>query len=446
MAALQASHTLLHFRLPKTLRFYSHRSPNPSLLFSLVHTSGRFPSLRVRSTLSGELPYQSIGRFSVYKPPKGRSSDGKYAAKSSGKFSGGEKVDGLSAGITDEWGDKVEPETETSEAKLSDADPPRDEDEWGGGEASTDCNVNDGNSTDKASGKVPGEEKVDGASAGITDEWGYKVEPKEETSYTKLSDADPPKDEDEWGGGEASTKYTSGRSNPAVYDKLEDLKRCLVETVYGTDFGFQASGEVREEVLELVNQLEASNPTPAPVEATSLLDGNWVLLYTAFSELLPLLAVGRIPLLEIKRICQKIDTKSLTIENSTSLSSPFATFSFSASATFEVRSPSRIQVQFKEGAFQPPEIKSTFHLPENIDVFGQKIDLSPVQRSLNPLQDAVASVSRAISGQPPLKLPIPGERSQSWLITTYLDEDLRISRGDGGLFILAKEGSPLLDQ
>ena len=79
-------------------------------------------------------------------------------------------------------------------------------------------------------------------------------------------------------------------------------------------------------------------------------------------------------------------------------------------------------------------------------LFGQKINLSPLQQALNPIQQAVASISRAISGQPPLKVPIPGERTKSWLLTTYLDEDLRISRGDGGLFVLAKEGSPLLYQ
>lgn len=66
--------------------------------------------------------------------------------------------------------------------------------------------------------------------------------------------------------------------------------------------------------------------------------------YTAFSELLPLLAAGATPLLKVDKICQSIDSSSLTIVNSTTLSSPFASFSFSASAAFEVRSPSRIQV------------------------------------------------------------------------------------------------------
>ncbi|KAF5460358.1 hypothetical protein F2P56_020236 [Juglans regia] len=296
----------------------------------------------------------------------------------------------------------------------------------------------------------------------ISDEWGEPSEPEPEPE----SPPDPPKNEDEWGGGgdteEEKDDYSAiGNGSPAsaaatdrpevptedgFANKRAELKRCLVDTFYGTKFGFSAGPEVRAEVSELVSQLEAVNPTPAPTEAPGVLDGNWILLYTAFSELLPLLAAGTSPFLEVKEIRQTIDTNDLTVVNSTTLSSPFATLSFSASATFEVRSPTRIQVAFKEGTFQPPEIKSTIDLPENVNVFGQQINLSAVQQSLGPLQDAVGSISRVISGQPPLKVPIPGERTSSWLLTTYLDDDFRISRGDGGLFVLAKEGSPLLDQ
>lgn len=70
----------------------------------------------------------------------------------------------------------------------------------------------------------------------------------------------------------------------------------------------------------------------------------WWIRYTAFSELLPLLALGALPLVKVEKITQEIDSNTLTIVNSTTLSSPFTTFSFSASAAFEVRSPSRIQV------------------------------------------------------------------------------------------------------
>lgn len=70
--------------------------------------------------------------------------------------------------------------------------------------------------------------------------------------------------------------------------------------------------------------------------------------YTAFSELLPLLAVGTNPFLKVSSISQSVDSSNLSIVNSTTLSGPFAILSFSASATFEVRSPSRIQVLLKK--------------------------------------------------------------------------------------------------
>ncbi|KAE8698093.1 putative plastid-lipid-associated protein 3 [Hibiscus syriacus] len=229
----------------------------------------------------------------------------------------------------------------------------------------------------------------------ITDEWGEESELGTEPEPTKLPDYDPPRNEDEWeeeyvekGNGTAAAQ--GGASDAAgkeererVDDGVSDLKRCLVDSVYGTELGFRASQELRAEVLELVSQLEAVSPTPAPVETTQLLDGNWILLYTAFSELLPLLAAGATPLLKVKSISQTIDTASRSIVNSTTLSGPFADFSFSASATFEVRSPSRIQVEFKEGILQPPEVKPTVDLPADVEIFGQRISLLPVQQSLN---------------------------------------------------------------
>ncbi|XP_057477748.1 LOW QUALITY PROTEIN: plastoglobulin-1, chloroplastic-like [Actinidia eriantha] len=380
----------------------SSKTPKPSLLFSLLRPSKTH-------TLFSSL---------LSKTPKFPTLRRSAAASTGGDSS---PNDGAPAGVSDEWGEKGEPETEPP-TKFPDVDPPKDEDEWG-----------------VSAGRKP---------AAVVDEWGERAE-LETDPPTRLSDADPATDEDEWGTVRVGfgNDYGNGSAGGAevVDDKLMELKRCLVDTVYGSDLGFRASEEVRAEVLELVSQLEAANPTPAPTEATAVLDGNWVLVYTAFSELLPLLAAGTTPLFKVKQICQAINTSSLTIENSTTLSGPFGSFSFSASAAFEVRTPTRIQVEFKEGTLQPPEIKSSIDLPENVDIFGQKITLSPAQQFLNPLREAVASIARTISGQPPIKLPIPGERTKSWLLITYLDKDFRISRGDGGLFVLAKEGSPLLD-
>ncbi|KAL0300254.1 UNVERIFIED_CONTAM: Plastoglobulin-1, chloroplastic [Sesamum calycinum] len=119
----------------------------------------------------------------------------------------------------------------------------------------------------------------------FVDEWGEKSEPEPEPT-SKFSGSDPPKDEDEWGGSEVELGNGSPVADVGVNvgvkedgdGKLWELKRALVDTVYGSDLGFRVSAEVRAEAFELVSQLEAANPTPAPTENPELLDGNWVLV------------------------------------------------------------------------------------------------------------------------------------------------------------------------
>jgi hypothetical protein len=55
------------------------------------------------------------------------------------------------------------------------------------------------------------------------------------------------------------------------------LKQKLKAALYGTERGLRASSETRAEVVELITQLEARNPTPAPTEALTLLNGKWIL-------------------------------------------------------------------------------------------------------------------------------------------------------------------------
>lgn len=68
-------------------------------------------------------------------------------------------------------------------------------------------------------------------------------------------------------------------------EDVEDLKQQLIDTLYGTQRGLRASSDSRAEIVELITQLEAKNPTPAPTEALNLLDGKWILAYVFYPAL-----------------------------------------------------------------------------------------------------------------------------------------------------------------
>ncbi|CAN4083728.1 unnamed protein product [Withania somnifera] len=256
--------------------------------------------------------------------------------------------------------------------------------------------------------------------------------------------------EDEWG--PDVEKITPGgvavvaEEPPKGPSEMEKLKKQLKDSFYGTNRGLSASSETRAEIVELITQLESKNPTPAPTEALTLLNGKWILAYTSFSGLFPLLSRGTLPLIRVEEISQTIDSETFTVQNSVVFAGPLATTSISTNAKFEVRSPKRVQIKFDEGIIGTPQLTDSIELPENVEFLGQKIDLSPFKGLLTSIQDTASSVAKTISSQPPIKFPISNSNAQSWLLTTYLDDELRISRGDAGsVFVLIKEGSPLLN-
>ncbi|KAK7303353.1 hypothetical protein RJT34_14257 [Clitoria ternatea] len=254
-------------------------------------------------------------------------------------------------------------------------------------------------------------------------------------------------DDDEWGP-EKEDPYGGGIAVAEAEEKpseIEKLKKALVDSFYGTDRGLKATSETRAEIVELITQLEAKNPNPAPTDALTLLNGKWILAYTSFAGLFPLLSRGTLPLVKVEEISQTIDSQNFTVQNSVQFAGPLTTTSISTNAKFEVRSPKRVQIKFEEGIIGTPQLTDSLEIPENVEFLGQKIDLTPFKGILTSVQDTASSVVRTISSRPPLKIPISNSNAQSWLLTTYLDEELRISRGDGGsVFVLIKEGSSLL--
>lgn len=87
--------------------------------------------------------------------------------------------------------------------------------------------------------------------------------------------------DDEWGNDGGSSTGTAVIPPPVSPSPSEilitELKKKLVDSFDGTDRGLKAKSETRAQIVELITQLEALNPTPAPTEALPLLNGKWIL-------------------------------------------------------------------------------------------------------------------------------------------------------------------------
>ncbi|KAL0398815.1 UNVERIFIED_CONTAM: Light-induced protein, chloroplastic [Sesamum radiatum] len=148
--------------------------------------------------------------------------------------------------------------------------------------------------------------------------------------------------------------------------------------------------------------------------------------------------------LSLKRYL-RLSTRRISLSRTQSSSGPLATTSVTTNAKFEVQSPKRVQIKFEEGIIGTPQLTDSIELPENVEFLGQKIDLTPVKGLLTSLQDTASSVARTISSRPPLKFSISKNHAESWLLTTYLDDELRISRGDGAVYFAPQGRQPPFD-
>lgn len=158
------------------------------------------------------------------------------------------------------------------------------------------------------------------------------------------------------------------------------LKEELLEAIDPLDRGADAIPEDQQRVDEIARKLEAVNPTKEPLKS-GLLNGKWELIYTTSQSILQ---TQRPKLLRSRTNYQAINADTLRAQNMESW--PFFN---QVTADLTPLSAKKVAVKF--------------------DVF-------------------------KILGLIPVKAP---ERARGELEITYLDEELRVSRGDkGNLFIL----------
>ena len=187
----------------------------------------------------------------------------------------------------------------------------------------------------------------------------------------------------------------------------------LLEAIAGKNRGVLANSSDQSSILAAIAQLEDLNPTPAPVEAMHLLNGDWRLIYTDSQGLL---GFEKVPLLKLGEIYQCIRAFEGKVYNLAELQGiPLIEGLISVEARFEALTEKRVNVFFQRSLFG-------------------------LQRVMNYTQPDIW-IEQIEAGKKPLaaKVEIDPNRPPGWLDITYLDEDLRIGRGNrGSVFVLTK--------
>jgi hypothetical protein len=187
----------------------------------------------------------------------------------------------------------------------------------------------------------------------------------------------------------------------------------LLEAIAPHNRGLLASEMDKVKILSAIQQLEDNNPSPKPLDRRELLEGNWRLLYTSSKDLL---GFDRIPLLKLGQIYQCVRVTEAKIYNIAEIMGlPLMESLVSVVASFEPVSDRRINVNFQ---------RSIVGLQR---LFGYQTPSHYIQQ--------IESGKKF----PPFDFAIDNRDRKAWLDITYLDEDMRIGRGnEGNVFVLSK--------
>ncbi len=194
-------------------------------------------------------------------------------------------------------------------------------------------------------------------------------------------------------------------------------KARLLAALAGKNRGISATATDRQAILAAIAELETRNPHPQPLKtAVDLLAGNWRLLYTSSQSLL---GIDRLPLLELANIYQCIRPLSSSIYNIAEVSSllPGTSGLVAIVADFTPITDARVNVRFKRSLIG----------------FQGLFNYSDPNRLITAIENGQKFPAIDFKIDRPNKTP-------AWLDITYLDNTLRIGRGnEGNVFVLTKD-------
>ncbi len=190
-------------------------------------------------------------------------------------------------------------------------------------------------------------------------------------------------------------------------------KSALLETIAGKNRGLLATEPQKQAILSAIAQLEDRNPTPRPIEALDLLEGDWRLIYTTSRGIL---GIDQVPFLKLGQVYQSIRALEAKIYNIAEVYGvPFLEGIVSVAARFKPVSDQRVDVKFERSILGLQRLIS-YQTPDHF-------------------------IHQIESGQKfaAIDFSLDNRDQQGWLDTTYLDEDMRIGRGnEGSIFVLTK--------
>lgn len=169
-------------------------------------------------------------------------------------------------------------------------------------------------------------------------------------------------------------------------------KQALLERLEPLNFGRAIADNRKEqdEIEKLIRQVEATNKSVSPASDPNL-NGVWSMIYTTSASIL---AAGRPNIFQASRIEQTLDAPTLTARN---------------------------EEAFKFGPFEITNAVDAKLSPESSKRF-----------HVNFVEFQVAGIFKFNVEK--------NSRFSGWLEVTYLDEDMRISRGHkGNVFVLVKK-------
>ncbi|OIP75747.1 MAG: fibrillin [Oscillatoriales cyanobacterium CG2_30_44_21] len=190
-------------------------------------------------------------------------------------------------------------------------------------------------------------------------------------------------------------------------------KANLLSAIAPVNRGLEMTENQRKAIFSAVAYLEELNPTPKPNRSPELLDGDWLLLFTTSQELL---GIDRFPLYKLGNIYQCLRVAEGKIFNVAEVKGlPLLGGLVSVCANFMIVSDQRVKVNFERL------------------VAGSQSLIG--YRDVNSFIDTLRSPRKLLA----VDFKIKREDQKGWLETTYLDQDMRIGRGnEGNLFVLRR--------